>query len=64
MEIRDLVSTLNVCLKTIESALELKAQTGRFKNALSSTDLDGILINCALAAKQANMDLQKLLSNK
>ena len=54
------IAALHDALKTIESAVELKAQTGRLRNLLASPDLDAVIGNCVVSIRLHNQYLKEV----
>lgn len=61
MEVASAVAGMVDALKTIESAVELKAQTGRLRGLLTPQELDEITVNCVKALRLHNQRLKEVL---
>ena len=61
MEVAAAVAGAVDALKAIESAVELKAQTGRLRGLLTAQELDEITVNCVKALRLHNQRLKEFL---
>jgi len=57
-------TALHAALGSIEKAMEIRQQTSRVRNLITSNDLDKATTNCILAIRLVNAEMEKELKDE
>jgi hypothetical protein len=57
------LAAMDSALSALEKATELRAQTGRFRNMLTTNDLDNVAAICVVSIKKLSAELTEALKS-